>query len=184
MNNSVHPNRIPKYVWLIIALLLIIIIVQLFYLKKNATDQPESTPQEQAQPERVIVTGKAKSSPRNLNRRGLLRERKEQVANATPAETTDRMLEELRTVTEDDTDAYNRLLEVLVAEARIQKQLDLELESSDMTAEEYAQAVELLRMEVLEDAESFLKPLQFDRYREVRQSWNKGRMHPDRDSRE
>ena len=165
-------------------LLLSVILLQQFYFTKNKPAENQPTPQEQAQPERVVVKGEPRSSPRNLNRRSILRERKEQVDNATPVETTERMLEELLTVTEDDTEAYNQLLQTLVLEARLQKQLDLELESSDMTQEEYAQAVELLRMEVLEDAESFLKPLQFDRYRELRQSWNKGRMHPDRDSRE
>jgi len=112
----------------------------------------------------------------------LLAERREAVRNMGPEETGQRMFEELKIVVGEDQAPLPALVELLVQEGRSRRQLEEQAKAGEITPEALAKGIEHLRSESEAQAESMLTPRQFDRYREVRQSWRRGREHPDRDS--
>lgn len=116
------------------------------------------------------------------DRARLLAERKRSVRELGELETGERMFEELKTVTGDDPEALETLLGLLTREGRLRRQLERKAEDGEISREQLARALEFLELESEGYAERVLEPWQFDRYREVRQSWARGREHPDRDS--
>ncbi|MEN1726874.1 MAG: hypothetical protein AAGJ52_00415 [Pseudomonadota bacterium] len=92
------------------------------------------------------------------------------------------MFEELQTVVVNDPQVLSQLVGQLVEEAQSLRELERQRDGGLLSEEavEAAKTDLMQRSEAL--AESLLTRRQFDRYREVRQSWRHGRVHPDRDS--
>ncbi len=178
--------HIPQFIWVIL-LLMAVALVYLFWQNQQLKTvepvvQAESQPQQPAN--RVTTPSRIADRGKKPNIKGVLKERKKMVAEMTPEQTGLRMFDELKTVTGDDPELLEAIMERLVEESATQKELETQLAAGDLTEAEFWDEVEQMRMETEEFAEALLEPLQFDRYREVRQSWAKGRIHPDRDSRE
>jgi hypothetical protein len=96
------------------------------------------------------------------------------------------MFEELKIVVGDDQRLLPALLKLLFREGRLRRQLEQQAEEGRITRQTLAKGIEHLRAESEAQAERLLllTRRQCDGYREVRQSWKRGREHPDRDSRE
>ena len=110
--------------------------------------------------------------------RRLMDRRAREVRQLDPEATGQRMFEELKFVAGDDQAALTRLTQQLIIEGRERRVLEQQAASGALDQEALATALQTL----VEDSEAFAKevltPAQFDRYREVRQSWRRGRAHP------
>ncbi len=183
-------QKIPRYIWAVLALMFIVIVYLLLQNKQLMGAEP-AVEKVVEQPIKKTEQTQRKSTPKNLsdkskkpNIKRILKDRKREVEDMTPEQTGLRMFEELKTVTGNDRELLNAITQRLVEEAAEQKALEQSLAESELTTDEFWDEIEQMRIETEEYAESLLEPLQFDRFREVRQSWAKGRIHPDRDSRE
>ena len=172
----------------VILLLLVVIIWQQYqYLGHSPANLP---PGEQVSEPPVLRPGgqqgqpggETESAPGVPDRSRLLRQRAQEVKALEPKETGERMFEELKTVVEDDPQKLDELLGILTREGRLRRQLVDKAAAGEITQQKLASALEHLQLESEAQAERLLTLRQFDRYREVRQSWKRGRAHPDRDS--
>ncbi|WP_198538368.1 hypothetical protein [Marinicella sediminis] len=172
-----------------IIIVLIIVIVMLYQnnqaLKKQQTDQFNSTSVQPAIAEKkstgnVVILEKNTKKPDIKN---TLKDRKKGTLEMSSEETGMRMFQELKTVTQDQ-EQLNEIMNRLLEEAELQSDLERSLSNGDITTDEFWDEVEQMRMETDDFAYDLLEIKQYDRFREVRQSWSKGRIHPDRDSRE
>jgi chromosome segregation ATPase len=184
--NKTSIKQIPLSIWMVL-LVMISVIVYLLILNNQLSDSKiskfnSSTPTNSNTPRKTSAKTAPDSKKPNIKQ--TMKDRKK-ITQQMPAEQTGlRMFDELKTVTGDNQELLNEITAKLVEEAAEQKQLEQQLADKQLTTKEFWKEVEELRIETEEYAESLLKPLQFDRYREVRQSWAKGRIHPDRDSRD
>lgn len=180
----------PQYIWAVLALMFIVIVYLLVQNRQLMGAEPAVEKIGEQQIKKTEQTQR-KSTPNSLSDKSkkpsikrILKDRKREVEDMTPEQTGLRMFEELKTVTGNDRELLNAITQRLVEEAAEQKALEQSLAESELTTDEFWDEIEQMRIETEEYAESLLEPLQFDRFREVRQSWAKGRIHPDRDSRE
>ncbi len=185
-HNNNLPKKMPKYLWPLLIVMLFIIIYLLIQ-NNRLSHREEVSDQASVVKNKTVKNPSSKSIPNQAkkpNIRQTLKNRKQSVSEMSPEQTGLRMFEELKTVTGNDQELLNELTQKLIEEAATQKELESALAQGDYTTIEFWEEVEQMRMETDEFAESLLEPLQYDRFREVRQSWAKGRIHPDRDSRE
>lgn len=112
------------------------------------------------------------------NARRLMDRRAREIRQLSPEATGQRMFEELKFVAGDDQATLTRLTQQLIIEGRQRRSLEQQAASGAIDQDALAIALQTL----VEESESFAKevltPAQFDRYREVRQSWRRGRAHP------
>ncbi len=181
-----NKSRIPNFIWVILVLMAVALVYLFWQNRQLQTTEQVSPAEVQAKPaaKPASTAGRAVDRNKKPDIKGVLKARKKLVEEMTPEQTGFRMFDELKTVTGDDPELLEAIMERLVEESATQKELENQLAAGDLNEAEFWDEVEQLRMETEEFAEALLEPLQFDRYREVRQSWAKGRIHPDRDSRE
>ena len=190
---------IPRIAWVLIALFMGILIWQQFQINQlvqvSSKNSIESTQQATAKAQSVeqVSSIQTDSQPQinsrkvgiNKKRAGeLLAQRRQEARMLGPQATGQRMFEELKIIAGEDQQVLPALLKILLHEGRLQRELTEKSSSGEIAQDALVSAIERLRMESETKAESLLTPSQFDRYREVRQSWKRGRTHPDRDSRD
>lgn len=172
----------------VILLLLVVILWQRYHYlwsgpaKPQSGDQVNNPPALQTSGQQSQPDGVTETAPGVPDRSRLLRQRAQEVKALEPKETGERMFEELKTVVADDSQRLNELLAILTREGRLRRQLEEKAAAGEITQQTLLNALEHLQLESETQAEGLLTRRQFDRYREVRQSWKRGRAHPDRDS--
>lgn len=187
-----HTTRIPVIIWVILVIMaatIVYLLIQdnqtpLVESPPSAIEQKPSTDTQQQANETDASRSKSRSRPKRPDIKNTLKNRKKYTLELPAEDTGQRMFEELKTVTGDNRELLNVILAQLLEESAQQKKLEQMLKDGEITKEAFWDEVYELRLSTETTVEDILEPLQFDRYREVRQSWSKGRIHPDRDSRE
>jgi len=185
-------QKMPWVLWAFLGLLIAVIAWQ--QLQINQLAEPESvtdgttqtvaqsSPTQAAEPsQRPPVTSNRPAAGPNAvaDARRLLQRRAREVRQLDPEITGQRMFEELKFVTDDDQALLAKLAEQLVIEGRQRRQLEQQASAGDINQEQLTTALRQLHDDSEAFAKDLLTPGQFDRYREVRQSWRRGRAHED-----
>ncbi len=185
-------TKLPWVLWVFLGLLIAVIAWQ--QLQINQLITPSSPPTEAvnqtanqsspAQPS-IETAGQPTITTRNTdpattitNARRLIEQRARDVRQQNPEVTGQRMFEELKFVVGEDQTLLTKLTEQLILEGRIRRQFEARAAKGEINQEQLTAALKQL----VDDSEVFAEDLltleQFDRYREVRQSWRRGRAHP------
>ena len=190
-NDKNNPNSRPtllKLVWVFLAVLLAVIAWQQLQINQLGppTTQQEpnvSTATQQTTPPpnpAVAKNNVGRAGPEAItNARRLLEQRARQIQQLNPEATGQRMFEELKYVTDDDQSLLAKLAEHLIIEGRQRRQLEQQASQGEIQQEQLTTALRELADNSETYAKDLLTPTQFNRYREVRQSWRRGRAHQD-----
>jgi len=148
-------------------------------VESSATSKQTQQPPVQ-NPERQIDSSSIRGAGAETvaDARRMLEQRVRAIQQEDPEITGQRMFEELQFVTGDDEASLKALIQRLILEGRINRQLQQQVANGELDQDQLALKLEELVNESESYAKEILNPEQFDRYREVRQSWRRGRAHP------
>lgn len=187
-------QKLPMLLWVFLGVLLAVIAWQQLRINQlvvpavieGTSPAINSTTPVQIEPELSAITQPANNGRAPIvvgqnttaDARRLLEQRARHVRELNPEATGQRMFEELKFISGDDQNLLSKLTERLVIEGRARRQLEEQTAKGEINQEQLTVALQQLINESEVVAKALLNPAQFDRYREVRQSWKRGRAHP------
>ncbi len=146
-------------------------------------------PRETHQMRMATITKAARENNKVVLPRGLASKRlkkpisvrgRDRKGKQSPEEVAQQRLKELKRLVGEGPQ-LERALAILSQEAQGRRQLEQKAREGTLSREGLRKALMQLRTHTDEQIEQLLTPKLFDQYRELRQSWSKGRPHPDPD---
>ncbi len=187
-DNSKKPaqtNKLPLVLWIFLGVLITVVVWQQFQISRLDNTAPSAGESAQADSQAATSSSSLTPPPSRGNgseaieeARRMIELRAREVRRLNPEATGQRMFEELKFVTGEDQTLLASLTERLVIEGRTRREYQEQASRGEINQEQLTSALQQLVDESEAFAEELLDPAQFDRYREVRQSWRRGRAHP------
>lgn len=171
-------SKTPIILWGLIVVLLLLLGWQQFKLHRGDHQMAE----DESTGSVVATSGPRSSADIEWLQDGAMSELEQEalkVKALSPELTGQRMFEELKYVVGEDQEVLSKLTERMILEGRLRRELENKAAQREISESVLRAGLLQLSIESETFAQALLDADQFNRYRDVRQSWRRGRAHPD-----